>query len=340
MQLIIRLFKKHNERKRILFLQLLLSKENHVLFRWCCPYTYSLFGFCQKQYTPNVQQAAETIQSLLDETKPHSRLISLLQKQSRFLYGSLMDRSLSKAMSMVSDIYLKNDTSLPFGLFFDGKKYCFEKVRITNHRRYFPPYMVRKQQSRVRGIALVMPHAFDVHMEQEFDALSKLLKFQKKIPFHSYRMVPHQNDLIDIFESARWVHFIGHGVVIHDQFHFRLTPDNNLGVDTLMKTARHAPKALVMSCCQSLHRSLRYWFFTSGGKTLIGAKGNIVSSEMATIYRSFYWQVHTRRCAPIEAFHSIQKKSLKQGEISAFQLDLFGNGRLSLDSSLASLSFS
>ena len=323
---ILLIFKKSNQAKKTAFIEISLL-ENDLQIRWCCPYDTRLFGVIKKPFTQDMREACKAIEAIFLTKSEATYQISALQSEARFLHESLIDKSFSQMMDHVSDLYVNNQTSLPFDVLFNGNTYFFQKRCITHHPTNKPSPAVQRSRSRVKGFCLVMSEGIDEAMVEEFEGILRLFKFQKKIPFTLYRSLQKTSDLIDIFATSKWVHFIGHGKIIREQFHFQLSETNALSTDELFQKTISVPKGLVMSTCHSLHPSLRDWFFHHGGKAFIGAKGEVVSSESVNLYRSFYWQLNSKKSTFGEAFHSIQKKALKQDSINAFHLQLHGQAK-------------
>ena len=325
-------FKKKTQKRKEVYLQIIFFNKNTLHFRWCSRESNELFGFYSKNFSKKCLLSLKKIINLFKKQVITSEFMHLIfKKEGYFLYKTLIDSNLEDILEKSSNIYLKNNTNIPFNYFFDGKQYLFEKAYIVCHKPF--SFLPKENEIRIeeRGYcSVMMPCKFDMFMMEECKKILELFQLKKTIPFQSIRFLSNATEFMSALEASRWVHFIGHGKVIKDNFCFCLSEEEILLVSTLVKNDIMAPKVLIMSACHSLHASLQEWFFTSGGEILIGARGDVTSKELVVLFIDFYLELFEKKLTINEAFYNMRVASLKKEEMSCFHLELIGSGDESL----------
>ncbi len=325
---VLNFFKKRIQKRKEIYLQMIFLSKNKLHFRWCSRESSELFGFYSKTFSKKCLLSLEKIMNLFKKQEVNSEFMHLIfRKEGYFLYKTLIDSNLEDVLEKSSNIYIKNNANIPFNYFFDGKQYLFEKAYIVCHKPF--PFLSKENEIRSEEkhyCSVMMPCKFDMFMVEEFEKILELFQLKKTIPFQSIRFLSNATEFMSKLATSWWVHFIGHGKIIKDDFCFCLSEQEILFVSTLVENAIRAPKVLIMSACHSLHSSLQEWFFTSGGEVLIGSRGDVASQELVKLFIDFYLELFEKKLTLNEAFYNVKVASLKKEETSCFHLELIGNG--------------
>ena len=339
-------FRQSNLQSKKLYLSL-TSLGNKVRVQWCLEHANALFD----EITFEMDDELETMLDELDACYQKEHFIESsgtnylfkaigLKVQSK-LFTKENNSSLDSAIKIANEMCCYNRTRVPIAYAFDGKQFLFENMTIYYHGQILQEKITFTQVYKFFSMALITGEiGNDEWMHQETDKIYYLMEgmFNKyrRIKSNRYfdiqmqKSITSSYELIEVFSKYQWVHYVGHGEIHDDAFHFVFDNNKKVNIKQLEQMGIRFPKVLVLSACYSVHSSVRKAFFNNGGRCLIGSVGRIPSEKLAALFVSFYWQILYKKYTVLQAFTSIQKKSLSDDGLACFYLQVHGNPNVGL----------
>ena len=346
---ILNFFKRSNPRRKKLYLSITESASGDKMqLRWCSENMPTLFA----EHNFSLRDDEVLNQALTKLTDFYNQKKFIDTKSTVYFLkelGWLINQKLcggdehhawQLAIDAATEMCCYNRSAIPLAYAFDGKNFLFERLTIYYHPEVWQTRLSGEQVHQLFSMALITGDMQeDEAMIQELERIQHLMggihkkqRKRKARPFniHTQSSLSNPYELAEIFSKYDWVHYIGHGEVIQDDFHFVLAGGKKIGAHQLMKNGIRFPKVLVLSACHSVHPSLRKAFFAGGGYCLLGAVGYVPSDALAILFASFYWQMFYKKYTVLQAFSSIQRKAFINHWLASFYLQVHGNPQVRL----------